>query len=538
MKIHKISIKISPHHQNIYLLGYTIIFFYVAYIFWPVFAYPWWGADDPMILFKFRKHGLLNMLIVGESWRDLTSFNFNPWLVFSLGADLIAFGLDPTGFYWHQVLSVLVLVVVLEVSLREIDTYGLRFPFIIIFLSLFPVKHTIVQIFTRHYLEGLIFAVLCIYFARMQRLALSALFYFLAVCSKETYALLPLVFWSTMGVSRRSFFSMAIPAVVYVAWRLWMLGIPGGVGGYGCLIPLPDFRDLVELPGMLAGLSGVYEGFFLWGSALVFFVFLKAFGPIMTLPILVALMVPVLPVLKIAQGNLRYLFLLYGFIVFSAFYIFLWYLKKRGPVHGVALWVRGLALVLCAFFVFGGKGLDAERFKRRMLEGRFVWEKRFPPGEEDYLVNYLLTPWHFEALVQLRDHKNGPLFCHDPQFCVNSFEGARFWQWSNGGINLITPVKTQFMPCDTDFEVRYNKVTQTIRWNVDLGHYSRFYLILNMKGVGLAEYELPPRCSIGYVFSPPYPEVAIRLAGAGTMCYSPLISPLEIANEVVWRAKK
>jgi len=70
--------------------------------------------------------------------------------------------------------------------------------------------------------------------------------------------------------------------------------------------------------------------------------------------------------------------------------------------------------------------------------------------------------------------------------------------------------------------------------NIQTETKGNFFIILNFPDIGIEEYQLPPQCSIGYTFDPPYPSIAIKITKRGYTCYTPLTSPTIIADQVIW----
>ena len=73
----------------------------------------WWVGDDPCLLLSVVRHGGLAHFWSPEVWRPLSGTLLMPWLLGSLALDETLFGLDPRGYYLHQLVSLGALVATL-----------------------------------------------------------------------------------------------------------------------------------------------------------------------------------------------------------------------------------------------------------------------------------------------------------------------------------------------------------------------------------------------------------------------------------------
>src|ERR1044071_7154113 len=65
----------------------------------------WWMYDDPFLVNLLRQFSLPQSLYARDLYRALGRPIFNPLLMFSLKADLLAFGLDTTRLYVHHLIA-------------------------------------------------------------------------------------------------------------------------------------------------------------------------------------------------------------------------------------------------------------------------------------------------------------------------------------------------------------------------------------------------------------------------------------------------
>ena len=92
---------------------------------------------------------------------------------------------------------------------------------------------------TRHYVEGLLFALVALYLflisvreEKRYTLIFGAIFYFLAMASKEVFVPLAVlfIFWPEGSLKKRLFASIPYFSALflYILWRDFMIGLMGG----------------------------------------------------------------------------------------------------------------------------------------------------------------------------------------------------------------------------------------------------------------------------------------------------------------------
>jgi len=228
-------------HLNQRFIFISLLPILVFGIYFPVLSNPWtW--DDSSILEHVYRYSPWDYFFVPEAWRELSPVNLTPWVSLSFDLDFALFGLEPQGYYWHQLvsLSLVSIALFLVLSLWLNPTWGLAGA--ILWLSSAPTQTLAQQLMTRHYLEGLGFALLALFFyvkalrtERWHWLIGSTVFYALACSAKEVYVPLILLLPFLPEATFRHRFGYVIPlgivAAAYVVWRFYMLGVT--VGGYG-----------------------------------------------------------------------------------------------------------------------------------------------------------------------------------------------------------------------------------------------------------------------------------------------------------------
>ena len=120
----------------------------------------YWRADDPALLWHAMNSKGLEAFYSPSNWQKLSANNLTPWLTFSFKLDLWFAGLSPKFFYFHA-LGSLGLVAAAAYVLNRLWLSPLwAFLSVGLFLSGAPTASVTELLMTRHYLEGLLFALL------------------------------------------------------------------------------------------------------------------------------------------------------------------------------------------------------------------------------------------------------------------------------------------------------------------------------------------------------------------------------------------
>lgn len=222
----------------------------------------WWLWDDPQLLLTADTTRVWELFFSPAAWRRQSSANFNPIFASMTKVDIRLFGFEPFGFYVHHlVICALTLVAVFFLLRRLIGSAAAAVACVAI-----PFAPAVITTFSlvmdRHYVEGLLFAACaCLLLLRESRAAIigGAFLYLVAMLEKEFYAPLPLVILAIAIGQKRSVrwtlwrvAACVPPAVIYIVWRLFMLG---GIGGYGGGTSGGALRELWGrmFPGTLLG---------------------------------------------------------------------------------------------------------------------------------------------------------------------------------------------------------------------------------------------------------------------------------------------
>ncbi len=215
-----------------------------------------WLYDDTYILGQITRAPLWKFFVSPEVWQTISTAYLTPWVSASLGLDLGLFGFNSPFFYLHHLFSIWLTAVVLSVVLRNWVTTLSASACSLLFVLSAPSLAAAEILSLRHYIEGLLFALLSLHlFVKAVRngstvmSVASALFYLLAMTAKELYV--PVVFLMIFlpeGEVRRRLSYAAPPfllLVLYFFWRCWMLG--DAIGGPS---PVSDYytqRSLISL---------------------------------------------------------------------------------------------------------------------------------------------------------------------------------------------------------------------------------------------------------------------------------------------------
>ena len=244
----------------------------------------WWMADDTQHLLSVFRHGIAAHFSVPHQRLGLIPANLTPWLFLSYGVDHAVGGLDPSFAYWHHLVAWLLTVAVLTGLLCA--RFGVVAALIAVPLWLVSVPAGVVVQFlcTRHYLEGLLAALLAIivYDSDLRRpsgikVAGLTVLCALGMAAKEVYV--PLVVcllvhrwgreiaamdsrgrdltwssatWLGIRATLGHLWPLPVLGLLYGFWRAHMLGAGRLLAGYGAGGPTSTAEALRALPELWA----------------------------------------------------------------------------------------------------------------------------------------------------------------------------------------------------------------------------------------------------------------------------------------------
>jgi hypothetical protein len=158
----------------------------------------WWTADDPALLEYIHEVTPWTMLV--NKTRGLF---YTPLQPLSLGLDYHFFGFQPDGFYWHQLLSFSLVLLLAYGVLSQFFSPLLASMIISLFIIMVPTAHAAHHLMLRHYIEGFGLALLATgcYLRAIQTASrvynpwamMGSIWYLGASLAKEIYVPLPVV---------------------------------------------------------------------------------------------------------------------------------------------------------------------------------------------------------------------------------------------------------------------------------------------------------------------------------------------------------
>lgn len=226
-----------------------------------------WRWDDPQILRQILEHGAFASFVEPGAYIQYQRGQLTPWLILSFQVDWWLFGPEPFGFYLHQLFAIALAAVLVFAVGRQWMGPELSFVAAMLFLAGPPLAYISEQLMTRHYIEGLVFALISLYLftgcldrPSIRRWTVSVIGYLLAVTCKEVYVpfvlLLPFIPRGPVRARLRLLPPFFAVAVFYVFWRMFMLD--NLIGGYegAFAVDLPQYALAVamaflNIPGLL-----------------------------------------------------------------------------------------------------------------------------------------------------------------------------------------------------------------------------------------------------------------------------------------------
>ena len=277
----------------------------------------WWLYDDPQLLIESIQQSLRGVFFSPSEYTHLAAHTFSPMQLASFKFDLLLHGLDPKFFYLHQLVAMILAAVLLYLLLRHYvpDLYAALGAGV--FLTTWAAVYAARTLMIRHYVEGLVFALIAMLMWRRRWIIPASILYLLAMLSKEVYATIPLFFVYQSRYEKRPWRELVAPAVAFIVFIAWRWRMTGLIGGYASI----GNQTVTHLPYALwihvAGPAPVWA-FVIWAVcivvALAMFIWRlrwRALGFIA-----VALLAMILPILPVA-GNFewRYSFAFVAFLV-------------------------------------------------------------------------------------------------------------------------------------------------------------------------------------------------------------------------------
>lgn len=231
--------------------------------------WPFGVIDSPILLAQAILYSPLDYFTSPEGYQFLSYNNFTPLVTLSWDIDYSLFGLDVRAYRFHQLFSLLATLTVLYLVMYKITGSILNvtvFSFAI--LNLPSTGNVLELLVNRHYIEGMLFAVLSFYCFQQHQtqlhrrwLILSVLFYAISITAKEVYIPLPgILFFLCQGqlqTKLKYIYPYAVVLSVFFGLRFYILG---GAGGYSAA---QDSMNVLEnLPLVRNAILTVASAFF------------------------------------------------------------------------------------------------------------------------------------------------------------------------------------------------------------------------------------------------------------------------------------
>ena len=470
----------------------------------------YWRYDDSAILKHAIQYSPWQYFAVPEILNRLEMFNMNPLLTATYDVDFQLGGLNPRFFYTHHLMALWLASMATAMLLRQWTEPVWAWLGGALFLLGSPLAVIAQQLMCRHYIEGLWFVSLTIFFYRQaisrNRLGysfLSALSYFFAVSAKEIYVpvvfLLPLIAEGDYKRQVRGFWPLLLVALLYVPWRYYMLG--SFLGGMG--LPV-DYGKALTLPySMWEYLFGPFRL-----PAVCVFTFLlirglgrKLWNPVLAVFGIIALFAPLVPIASLVSDVDR-------------FYVGIWWAVCLVIMIGLAEFSRHsrttfrVALVLFAVFSTGAFIKNRQTQQRWSsvhrefdVQGRFLWS--IDPQNVVILSSSVARNyWYVEDLFWLKKYVSKTAL--PPQICIDEIEiesalqtKKPIWQYRSGeGLMKrseeeaqlkISEWKKRLTPRPLSIFLRYDPRLRLMEWQAGPYEQGRYLFLTSTGGL----WELP-----------------------------------------------
>lgn len=509
----------------------------------------WWCCDDPAILKHALQYSPREYFAVPSAWRALVPYSLTPWLSLVYDLDYALFGLNPVGYYAHNLLTVTFCAWLIFLIARQWTPGWYAFGGGVLFLVGVPVMTAAHQLMVRHYMEGLLFYLFAFWLVMQraregadQRTAwLVGVAFAIAVTAKEIYLPLGLVpFLLPMGTLRqrlRTAWPFLVVMVLYLPWRWYMLG--DIIGGYTPATELgrndvsSALGQFANIPALLLawpwlGLSGL-------GLMIVFLAMkrmINGWAFLLMASLSVLLLAPLIPLARqpgIGSGSERY-------------FIALWAVCTLGTaiISGLAATVYGFYTRIFSHMVMAVLIISVWLHARQMRTVTIPWiQEQSVQGKalvsaDSHDIIYL-TPavavWYISGIVDLKQALGRttpfPALVSD-EIDLHRLARAdrrilRYDRTSQQMKDITTLVpqmldqwRAKVRPVPMSVEMVFDGATKTMRWQ--LGPYTEgSYTMLPNYG----RQPLPPKGSLR-MENPPNERYAFRYdAPDGWIAYTP-----------------
>jgi hypothetical protein len=232
----------------------------------------WFYNDDPHWIGAVASHTVRELLFVPEVFRGIAP-NFTPWLALTFKTDSVLFELAPLGYHLHDLAALIAASLAFFALARKWMSLEAALAAVLLLWASPITLATATWPSTRHYVEGLFFALVAIRLAMKPgwKAALGAGgLYFLSAAAKEVYVVLPAVAWLLVeGTFRERWKRSAFMWIGLGLYTVWHLTMMGGLGGYITNGPLAPTEAGVLLATTARSFAASWFGGHLWPVALL-----------------------------------------------------------------------------------------------------------------------------------------------------------------------------------------------------------------------------------------------------------------------------
>jgi hypothetical protein len=447
----------------------------------------WWTADDPALLEYIHEVKPWTMLV--SKTRDLF---YAPLQPLSWSWDYHFFGLQPSGFYWHHLLSFSLVILLAYSVLSQFFPPLLASMIISLFITMVPTAHVAHHLMLRHYLEGFGLALLATgcYLRAIQAASrfynpwavIGSIGYLGASLAKEIYVPLPVILLTlprgTFLQRLRQLWLWLVAILIYIGLRLYSMGWEDLLASY------PErstgWQDVLNLPTAYIKSMG-WQTSWQWlpvGAVMVVLLIWIKQQPyslgISSIVWLVAVLGPLLPILW-RLIDLKYYWFMVAFLTSLACGL-VWLQFNR--------WLTSRQW--CAFFinawffaVFFANLLPTQREQFwlyqdktiRHLQGQFLLNSDFQQTvliDKDYYAAQSVVNLRKKILGQFP----GPNWCPvDDCYCSLLYPGYTSWRYLNGQwqVEVLSPDNRCGKQAELSLQITLTSSTQ-LRWQ--LGPYT------------------------------------------------------------------
>lgn len=504
----------------------------------------WWSGDDPALLRFVHHHPGADYLWSSAAWQELPWRVFAPLQLADFQLDAALFGVaSPSGFYAHHLAVLTAAAVALHLLLRRFWGAGRSFLAVALLLAGPPLPATLLRLADRHYVFGLLLALLALH-AHLGgrggdepppawRRAAGALLYLAAMAAKEIYVPLLLVAILLIPGGWRNRLRATAPwfaaLAAYLGWRWALLGEPfGGAGliaGTGGL-PAAALRLPAALAERLLGTAGPW-GWLLAAALLLATVATARAGDagergrrmIAAALLAAAALLPILPTAAIlAERHVLLPWLLCALLV------------ARAAGHGrLGRAAAALALVAVAASSVTAGRQQVDELARQGHEGRFALTH-----DAGHLLRRPAAPAYYLGDVgwlARRLGTDGPAghFADDYYLCSHDLTGHTLWAWDAARGEIVDETaraaELRAAHCgrlrdDVVLAVRFERGADGLAWELGPFDDGTWAFLVDD---GRARFEVPPA---GHLRGPAFAGRRVRVlyeSPAGWLAVSPTL---------------